>query len=185
MKRIFFLSFLTIDPSKTGINSLCAPGIQGSKRCLQGLIESRISRRKIAFRPENTSTKRISCIVKNRRNFTQSYDCISSATAADSRVYITGNFEGSSAIFCFHATDGRTVFFDRNIVRGSFDIAEEMFFILTEFGEIVVAKPLEKNFEVFVRLELPGGKDGQAYSHPIVHGNRMYVRIGPVLYCVE
>jgi len=86
---------------------------------------------------------------------------------------------------CIRWEDGSDVFLDRNIVRGSFDIADDMFFILTEFGEIVVAEPSERSFDVFARLELPGGEGGQAYAHPIVRGNRMYARIGQVLYCIE
>jgi outer membrane protein assembly factor BamB len=86
---------------------------------------------------------------------------------------------------CIRWDDGSDVFLDRNIVRGSFDIAEDKFFIMTEFGEIVVAQPAEKNFDVLARLQLPDGDKGQAYAHPKVFGKRMYARIGAVLYCVE
>ena len=74
---------------------------------------------------------------------------------------------------------------DRNIVRGSFDIADDLFYILTEFGEVVVAKPAETSFDVLARLQLPDAEGGQAYAHPVVHGDRIYVRIGPVLYCIQ
>jgi hypothetical protein len=102
----------------------------------------------------------------------------------DGLLYGTTNKRGSG-FACIRWDDGSDIFFDRNIVRGAFDIAEDMFFIMTEFGEIVVAKPAEKNFDVFARLELPDAEGGQAYAHPIVHGNRMYARIGPTLYCIE
>ncbi|MDR0327614.1 MAG: PQQ-like beta-propeller repeat protein [Planctomycetaceae bacterium] len=102
----------------------------------------------------------------------------------DGLLYGATNKRGSG-FACIRWDDGSDVFLDRTITRGSFDIAEDMFFILTEFGEIVIAKPSEKNFDVFARLELPDAEGGQAYAHPVVIGNRMYVRIGPVLYCVE
>jgi outer membrane protein assembly factor BamB len=102
----------------------------------------------------------------------------------DGLLYGATNKRGSG-FACIRWDDGSDVFHDRNIVRGAFDIAEDMFFIMTEFGEIVIAKPAEKNFDVFARLKLPNAEGGQAYSHPIVHGNRMYARIGPVLYCIE
>ena len=76
MKRMFYQSFLTIDPSKTGVNSLCAPGIQGLKRCSCGLIEKSITGRKSVFRPANTGMKRIIGIVKMLRVFSQVFDCV-------------------------------------------------------------------------------------------------------------
>ena len=102
----------------------------------------------------------------------------------DGLLYGTTNKRGTG-FACIRWDDGSDVFLDRNIVRGSFDITDDMFFILTEFGEIVIAKPAAKNYEVFRRLQLPDGEGGQAYAHPVVSGNRMYVRIGQTLYCVE
>ena len=102
----------------------------------------------------------------------------------DGLLYGATNKRGSG-FACIRWDDGSDVFLDRKITRGSFDITGDLFFILTEFGEIVIAKPMEKNFDVFARLEFPDAQGGQAYAHPIVRDNRMYVRIGPVLYCVE
>ena len=96
-----------------------------------------------------------------------------------------GTTSWGSRFACIRWEDGSDVFLDRNIVRGSFDIADDLFYILTEFGEIVVAKPAETNFDVLARLQLPDADRGQAYAHPVVYGNRMYVRIGPTLYCVQ
>ena len=64
MKRMFYPPHLTIAPSKAGVNSLCAPGIQGSKRCSWGLIESQIAGRKSVFHTGNLSMKRVMGIVK-------------------------------------------------------------------------------------------------------------------------
>ena len=99
-------------------------------------------------------------------------------------LYGATNKRGSG-FACIRWDDGSDVFFDRTIVRGAFDIAEDMFFVMSEFGEIVVAKPSEKNFDVLSRLQLPDADGGQAYAHPVVCGNRIYARIGPVLYCIE
>ena len=96
-----------------------------------------------------------------------------------------GTTSRGSRFACIRWDDGSDVFLDRNIVRGSFDIADDLFFILTEFGEVVVAKPAETNFDVFTRLQLPGAEGGQAYAHPVVDGDRMSVRIGPTLYCIQ
>jgi len=99
-------------------------------------------------------------------------------------LYGTTNKRGTG-FACIRWDDGSDVFLDRNIVRGSFDIADDMFFIQTEFGEIVVAQPAEKNFDVLARLQLPDAEGGQAYAHPKVYGKHIYARIGSALYCIE
>ncbi|GHT46045.1 hypothetical protein FACS189454_06550 [Planctomycetales bacterium] len=86
---------------------------------------------------------------------------------------------------CIRFADGSDVFFDRSITRGSFVFSGGLFYILTEFSEIVIAKPLEKSFDVLARLQLPGGEGGQSYSHPVLKQNRFYVRIGETLHCVR
>ncbi len=102
----------------------------------------------------------------------------------DGLLYGATNKRGGG-FACIRWNDGSDVFLDRNIVRGSFDMAGDLFFILTEFGEIVVARPAEKNFDVFARLQLPDADDGQAYAHPTLHGDKLLLRIGPTLYCVQ
>ena len=86
---------------------------------------------------------------------------------------------------CIRWDDGSDVFLDRNIVRGSFALADDLFFILTEFGEIVVAEPAERQYDVLTSLQLPDADDGQVYAHPTVHGDRLYVRIASTLYCAK
>ncbi len=105
-------------------------------------------------------------------------------TLIDDRLYGSTNKRGGG-FACIRWKDGTDVFLDRKITRGSFALEDGLFYILTEFGELVVAKPRETDFDVLFRLELSGAKQGQAYSHPVVQGNRLYVRIGTMLYCFE
>ena len=102
----------------------------------------------------------------------------------DGKLYGATNKRGGGFV-CIDFQTGADVFLDRRITRGSFDIQDGVFYILTEFGEVVVAVPKEKNFEVLARLQLPGGEDGQTYSHPVMYGNRFYTRIGEKLHCIE
>jgi hypothetical protein len=99
-------------------------------------------------------------------------------------LYGATNIRGTG-FACIRWDDGGDVFFDRNIMRGSFDLAVDLFYILTEFGEVVVAKPAETSFDILARLQLPDADGGQAYAHPVVDGDRLYVRIGPTLYCIQ
>ena len=99
-------------------------------------------------------------------------------------LYGATNIRGTG-FACIRWDDGGDVFFDRNVVRGSFDLAVDLFYILTEFGEVVVAKPAETSFDILARLQLPDADGGQAYAHPVVDGDRLYVRIGPTLYCIQ
>jgi outer membrane protein assembly factor BamB len=102
----------------------------------------------------------------------------------DGLLYGATNKRGSG-FACIRFDDGADMFLDRKITRGSFDFASGLFYILTEFGEIVIAKPQEKSFEVLARLQLPGAEGGQAYAHPVLKKNRFYVRIGGTLHCVR
>ena len=104
-------------------------------------------------------------------------------TLRDGLLYGTTNKRSGFA--CIRWDDGSDMFLDRNIMRGSFDAACDLFFILTEFGEIVVAKPAAEGFDVLGRHQLSDADDGQAYTHPTVCGNRMYARIGQTLYCIR
>ena len=99
-------------------------------------------------------------------------------------LYGATNIRGTG-FACIRWDNGIDVFLDRNIVRGSFVLVDDLFFILTEFGEVVVAKPAEKNLDVFTRLQLPNADGGQVYAHPVVDGDRLYVRIGPTLFCIQ
>ena len=100
------------------------------------------------------------------------------------RIYGVTNKRGGG-FACIRWDDGHDLFLDRNLVRGSFAVADDLFFILTDFGEIVVAKPAAESFEVLARYQLPDADNGQSYTHPTVHGNRIYARIGQMLYCIE
>ncbi|MDR1964599.1 MAG: PQQ-like beta-propeller repeat protein [Planctomycetaceae bacterium] len=102
----------------------------------------------------------------------------------DGQLYGATNKRGGGiACICFE--NGADRFLDRKITRGSFDVVDGVFYILTEFGEVVVAKPNEKAFTILTRLQLPDAEDGQAYAHPVVHNNRLYVRINETLHCIE
>lgn len=106
----------------------------------------------------------------------------------DGLLYGATNRRGGG-FACIRFDDGKDVFLDRNITRGSFDTSTgtlgDLFFILTEFGEVVVAQAKEKQFDILIRHELSGGEQGQAYAHPVVHGNRFYARIGDTLHCLQ
>ena len=102
----------------------------------------------------------------------------------DGLLYGVTNKRGGG-FACIRWDDGSDLFLDRNIVRGSFEVAGDLFFILTEFGEIVVARPDRESFEVLEQHQLPDADDGQVYTHPKVYGDRMYARVGAVLYCLK
>ncbi|GHT21125.1 hypothetical protein FACS189419_01530 [Planctomycetales bacterium] len=102
----------------------------------------------------------------------------------DGRLYGATNKRGSG-FACIRFENGEDIFIDRKIARGSFALADGMFYILTEFGEVVIARPQEKSFEVLARLQLPDAEGGQAYAHPALKNDRFYVRIGKTLHCIK
>lgn len=102
----------------------------------------------------------------------------------DGLLYGATNKRGSGWA-CVRWKDGEDVFFDRKTVRGSLCYAEGLLYILTEFGELVLAKPGREALEVRGRYLLPGEHTGQVYAHPAICDKRLYARIGHRLYCFD
>ncbi len=105
----------------------------------------------------------------------------------DGRLYGFTNKRGG-AWACVRWSDGETVFLDREIVRGSCTVAQGLFYILTEFGEVVLAAPTDTGFEIRGRFSLGRDDDpnnGQIYAHPVVCGKRLFVRSGANVYCFD
>jgi outer membrane protein assembly factor BamB len=105
-------------------------------------------------------------------------------TLLNGRFYGATNKRGGG-LACIRFEDGADLFLDRKITRGSFDLADGVFYILTEFGEMIAARPQETGFDILARLQLPDAEGGQAYAHPVVRGNRFYARIGNSLHCIQ
>ncbi|MGL6194273.1 MAG: PQQ-binding-like beta-propeller repeat protein [Thermoguttaceae bacterium] len=100
----------------------------------------------------------------------------------DGRIYGTTNKRGGGWA-CVDWDTGTDIFFDKNIVRGSLTVADGLIYILTEFGEVILAKPEETGLEIRGKISLPEDEDGAVYAHPVVCGTKLYVRVGPKLYC--
>ena len=108
-------------------------------------------------------------------------------TLHNGRLYGSTSKSGTG-FACISWEDGANVFHDtENVVRGSFavDTDNATFYILTEFGEVIICHPEETGFSVQKRWQLPGGEIGNTYAHPTLHGNRLYIRISGILYCFE
>lgn len=86
---------------------------------------------------------------------------------------------------CIGWDEGENIFLDRKLARGSVCSAGGLLYILSEFGELILAKPGDDCFEVRGRLQLPGEHNGQVYAHPVICDKRLYVRIGDLLYCFD
>lgn len=78
---------------------------------------------------------------------------------------------------------GKTVFTTREIKPGSFILADNKFFIFTDTGEVVLAKPSNKGFEVISRFDVPAKNLIYAFAHPVIHNGTLFIRYNNDMWC--
>lgn len=71
---------------------------------------------------------------------------------------------------------GETVFSSRDFKAGSFIIADDKFFLYSDMGEVGLAIPSEKGFEVVSRFQIPAGMASRAFNHPVIRDGILYIR---------
>lgn len=71
---------------------------------------------------------------------------------------------------------GKTVFESREIKPGSFVMADDKFFMFSEAGEVALAIPSEKGFEIKSRFTIPAKNIIYAFAHPIIYNQKLYIR---------
>jgi outer membrane protein assembly factor BamB len=78
---------------------------------------------------------------------------------------------------------GKTVFTTREIKPGSLILANNKFFIFTDTGEVVLAKPSNKGFEVISRFDVPAKNLIYAFAHPVIYNGTLFIRYNNNLWC--
>ncbi|MHC4433551.1 MAG: hypothetical protein ACYTBS_17060, partial [Planctomycetota bacterium] len=65
--------------------------------------------------------------------------------------------------------------------NGCLTCADGMFYLYSDDGKMVLAKPTDTAFEVAgrLRIENPGARS--TWAHPVVYGGRLYLRYGDKL----
>ena len=91
------------------------------------------------------------------------------------------------SLFCLDAKTGKTAWSESATRKDSFGSvvdAGPVMLALPSNGELVVYKPSEKQYEELARIPVA---EGPVYAHPVVSGNRIYVKnlTSLVLWTIE
>ena len=80
---------------------------------------------------------------------------------------------------------GKTLFTSRELKPGSFLLADHKFFIFTENGEVVLARPGKAGFDVISRFTIPVQPAQLAFAHPVLHRGILYIRYREQLWLYD
>ena len=83
---------------------------------------------------------------------------------------------------CLDAKDGRRMYAEDGVGKGSLTVAEGMFYILSEKGAMGLVRATPKRHEVVSRFQIPAGGEKLSWAHPVICDGRLYLRHGEFLY---
>lgn len=63
--------------------------------------------------------------------------------------------------------------------------ADQRLYCLSQEGEVVLLKPGRDKFEVAGRFRLVPGRKSDAWTHPVIHHGRLYLRYHDTLFCFD
>ncbi len=106
----------------------------------------------------------------------------------DGRLYGYAESQNRSAPWmCIDFKSGETIFQSAPVKssykyrNGCLTYADGMFYLFADNGNMALAKPLDKGFEVTGRLKIDDPGRRPTWAHPVVFGGRLYVRYGDKL----
>jgi len=127
----------------------------------------------------NEAEKRLDTLYYNR-----DLDCrLSGLMMVDGIVYGTSHRKKQWVGIDFET--GLTIFQSRELKPGSFLLADEKFFILTETGEVALAKPGKEGFAVISRFNIPVETVQYAFTHPVMYKGILYIRYRDQLWLYD
>lgn len=77
---------------------------------------------------------------------------------------------------CVDINNGRTVWKDRSVGKGSLTFADGKLYLRSEGGPVALCTATAKGYEELGRFDPPNRSDRPAWSHPVVCGGRLYLR---------
>jgi len=94
--------------------------------------------------------------------------------------YLLGSAERPNIWYLMNWHTGEVVFTDTSIGTGVIIMADGMFYIYTERGEMILARPSTERLEIVSRFPITLGTD-QHWAHPVIYQGVLYVRHGDAL----
>jgi hypothetical protein len=90
------------------------------------------------------------------------------------------------AFICLDWKTGETRYENRSVGRGSsLTWAEGLLYVLGDRGDMMLVRPNPEKFDIISQLILPEKGEGPFWAHPVVIGQRLYIRHGTFLYCFD
>ena len=88
---------------------------------------------------------------------------------------------------CIDWKTGKTMYESSGQVgRGaSLTWAEGLIYLFGEDGDVFLVRPNSERFDVISQFQLPDDGEGKTWAHPVVIGQRLYLRHGTFLYCYD
>jgi len=85
---------------------------------------------------------------------------------------------------CLDWKTGETQFEGQRVGGGSsLTWAEGLVYLFSDQGDVLLIRPNPERFELISRFSLPGESEGHFWAHPVVIGQRLYIRHGTFLFC--
>ena len=101
-------------------------------------------------------------------------------------VLLDGHVYGSDsrrAWICLDWKDGRTVYSERGVGKGSLTYADGMLYPLSENGQMGLVPATPESHELAGQFKLPPGGEGKSWAYPVVCDGRLYLRHADALFC--
>lgn len=86
---------------------------------------------------------------------------------------------------CVDWKTGQTQFMNRDIGKGTLTLADGMFFLMSETGEVAIAPASPHGWEILGRFKAPRGGSGPYWAHLVVCDGRLYLRHSDRLFVYD
>jgi outer membrane protein assembly factor BamB len=105
--------------------------------------------------------------------------------------YIYGQADGNHKnrrMVCLDLKTGKTMWSTPDLAgkrTSTISLADGMFYVMTDQGEVALVRPSPKRLEVISRFSLPKGGKGAAWAHMVICNGRLHIRHGEFLYVYD
>ncbi len=86
---------------------------------------------------------------------------------------------------CLDANTGKVRFQTSAMAKGAALYADNRLYVLSEEGEVALLRASDSAFEFEGRFRLVPERKNDAWTHPVVHDGRLYLRYHDTLYCYD
>jgi len=86
---------------------------------------------------------------------------------------------------CIDVRTGAVRYETTALAKGSVLYADERLYCLSEEGDMALLKPAPQGFEFTGRFRLVPGRQNDVWTHPVIHGGKLYLRHHETLFCFD